>query len=85
MSYIMGRMLAMTTRNKRDFNHYLFAFSQIYFRNLVSQLPELQQDIAVIEEKVITLRKELANVLKEVKVDDTGMMPYIIGMTEGLL
>lgn len=85
MLYTMGRMIARTTKNKRDFNHYFLVFSQIYFRNLISQLPDLQNEITAIEEKVIAVRKELANVLKDVKVDDTGMIPYTIGMTEGLL
>lgn len=85
-NYIFGKMMARTTRNKRHFLHYLDTFFFVYFNNVLNQMPpEKIKDIEKIRDKMYELKKELANSLKDVKIDDTGMMSYLIGMTEGLL
>ena len=85
-NYMMAKLLARTTKNKRDHLHYFIIFNNMYMNNLFTQLGE---DKAVMlsefKTKLNDLQKELANILKDVKVDDTGMMPYLVGITEGLL
>lgn len=82
-NFSYGRLASRICPNNRDSNYYLANFNTFFLMSLRKTYPDKNFD--VLEDSFRLHEKELANLIKDDRLNNEVFIPCLLGMIEGLL